>query len=77
MLKSELRKSLVLWGNNSPEHDPLETTKKINNCRKLMDAFLEGKLPLEDYLNLIESQGVDMDDYSQTVSANLRDFQLV
>lgn len=77
MNKSQLRQSLIIWGNNSGENDPLETTKKISNCRKLMDAFLDGKLPLQDYLDLIESQGVDMDDYASTTASNLRHFQLV
>lgn len=76
MNKSDLRKSLILWGNRSPEHDPLQVTKKVSNCRKLMDAFLEGKLPLEDYLCLIEDQGVNMDHYDKTVSSNLKHFEL-
>lgn len=77
MMKSDLRKSLIVWGGNSENSDPLETTKKVSNCRKLMDAFLDGKLPLDDYLELIEVQGLDMDDYAETVSSNLRFFNLV
>ncbi len=42
-----------------------------------MDAFLSGQLPLQDYLDLIETQGVDMDNYSETVATNLKDFHLV
>ncbi|MGK7880511.1 MAG: hypothetical protein AB4060_10485 [Crocosphaera sp.] len=76
-MKSDLRKSLIVWGGNSGNSDPLETTKKVSNCRKLMDAFLEGKLPLDDYLGLIEAQGLDLDHYAETVSSNLRFFNLV
>ncbi len=75
-LTSDLRKSLIIWGNGSPQSDPSDVCSKLNNCRKLMDAFIAGKLPLQDYLDLIETQGVDMDDYSETVAANLKDFHL-
>ncbi|CCQ50137.1 hypothetical protein CWATWH8502_806 [Crocosphaera watsonii WH 8502] len=42
-----------------------------------MDSFLEGKLPFQDYLDLMEAQNIDMDSYAETVSTNLRDFNLV
>ncbi|WP_197091321.1 hypothetical protein [Crocosphaera watsonii] len=50
---------------------------QLDNCRKLMDSFLEGKLPFQDYLDLMEAQNIDMDSYAETVSTNLRDFNLV
>lgn len=77
MLKGDLRKSLIIWGNPTPETDISALCSQLDNCRKLMDAFLEGKLSLGDYLGLIEAQGIDMDDYEKTVSTNLKDFQLV
>ncbi len=77
MLKGDLRKSLIIWGNPSPGEDLSALCSQLDNCRKLMDAFLEGKLPFQDYLDLIEAQGIDMDNYEKTVSTNLKDFQLV
>lgn len=76
-LKGDLRKSLFIWGNTSPTSDLSDVCSKLNNCQKLMDAFLSGQLPLQDYLDLIETQGVDMDNYSETVATNLKDFHLV
>ena len=42
-----------------------------------MDSFLDGKLPFQDYLDLMEDQNIDMDSYAETVSTNLRDLDLV
>lgn len=75
--KGDLRKSLFLWGSPSPETNVNDLCSKLNNAQKLTDLFLDGKLPLEDYLDLIEVQGVDMDNYSKTVAGNLKDFNLV
>lgn len=76
-VKGDLRKSLILWGNPSPGDDSSHICSKLDNCQKLMDLFLRGKLSLEDYLDLIETQEVDMDNYSITVGNNLKDFGLV
>ena len=75
--KGDLRKSLIIWGNPSPNRDMTDLCSQLDNCRKLMDSFLEGKLPLQDYLDLMEAQNIDMDSYAETVSTNLRDFNLV
>ncbi|MDJ0660554.1 MAG: hypothetical protein QNJ42_13860 [Crocosphaera sp.] len=75
--KGDLRKSLFLWGSPSPETNINDLCSKLNNAQKLTDLFLDGLLPLDDYLDLIESQEVDMDQYSETVGANLKDFNLV
>ena len=76
-LKGDLRKSLIIWGNPSPDRDMTDLCSQLDNCRKLMDSFLEGNLPFQDYLDLMEAQNIDMDSYEQTVSTNLRDFNLV
>ena len=75
--KGDLRKSLIIWGNPSPNRDMTVLCSQLDNCRKLMDSFLEGKLPFQDYLDLMEAQNIDMDSYAETVSTNLRDFNLV
>ena len=77
MNKADLRKSLFLWGTADPETNTTELVKRLHNCQKLVDAFLQGKLPVNDYLDLIEAQGVDMDDYAETTSSNLTYFGLV
>ncbi|WP_107668991.1 hypothetical protein [Cyanothece sp. BG0011] len=76
-MKGDLRKSLIIWGSPSPDTNRSDIVLRLNNCQKLMDLFLDGKLPLDDYLDLIEAQGVNMDDYAETVSFNLKDFNLV
>ena len=76
-LKGDLRKSLIIWGNPSPDKDMTDLCSQLDNCRKLMDSFLEGNLPFQDYLDLMEAQNIDMDSYAETVSTNLRDFDLV
>ena len=75
--KGDLRKSLIIWGNPSPNRDMTDLCSQLDNCRNLMDSFLEGKLPFQDYLDLMEAQNIDMDSYAETVSTNLRDFNLV
>ncbi len=77
MNKGNLRQSLMLWGTPDTETDIHDLVERLNNCRKLMDLLIDGKLPLQDYLDLIESQGADMDSYAETTSNNLKDFQLV
>ena len=76
-LKGDLRKSLIIWGNPSPDKDMTDLCSQLDNCCKLMDSFLEGNLPFQDYLDLMEAQNIDMDSYAETVSTNLRDFDLV
>ena len=76
-LKGDLRKSLIIWGNPSPDKDMTDLCSQLDNCCKLMDSFLEGNLPFQDYLDLIEAQNIDMDSYAETVSTNLSDFDLV
>ena len=76
-LKGDLRKSLIIWGNPSPDKDMTDLCSQLDNCCKLMDSFLEGNLPFQDYLDLIEAQNIDMDSYGETVSTNLRDFNIV
>ena len=76
-LKGDLRKSLIIWGNPSPDRDMNDLCSQLDNCRKLMDSFLDGKLPFQDYLDLMEDQNIDMDSYAETVSTNLRDLDLV
>ena len=76
-LKGDLRKSLIIWGNPSPDKDMTDLCSQLDNCCKLMDSFLEGNLPFQDYLDLIEAQNIDMDSYAETVSTNLRDLDLV
>lgn len=77
MNKGKLRQSLILWGTPDAETDMNDLTERLNNCQKLMDLLIDGKLPLHDYLELIEAQGVDMDDYAETTANNLRSLQLV
>lgn len=76
MNKADLRKSLFLWGNANPDTNTTELVERLNNCQKLVDCFLSGKLPVDDYLDLIEAQGVDMDNYAETTSSNLTYFGL-
>ncbi len=76
MNKVDLRKSLYLWTDVTPETDISDIPEKLNNCQKLVDAFLSGKLSLQDYLDLIEAQGVDLDNYAETTASNLSYFGL-
>lgn len=71
MEKSTIRQSLSLWLTPSPEEDTREQLTKLSNCRIALDLFLEGKLPLVDYLEIINEQGVNIDDYEECVESNL------
>lgn len=77
MNKSDLRKALAIYSSGNLDADPLAVVKKINYCREVTDLFLDGLLPMQDYLDRLESQGLDMDKHEKTVSENFHTLGIV
>ncbi len=77
MIKQNLEKSLVVWGKPFVDSDFQEMAQRLTNCEKLTTSFLDGKLSFEAYLDLMQSQGVDMDSYEESVRSNLEYFGFV
>ncbi|MGB5768948.1 MAG: hypothetical protein WBM32_03625 [Crocosphaera sp.] len=74
MDQHKLEQALCFWADITPDGNPIEIRKKLNNTQRYLDNFLDGNLPVQDYLGLIETQGVDMDNYEKVVKSNLRLF---
>ncbi len=74
MIKENLENCLLVWARPYKDSDFQEMATKITNCNKLTDSFLDGQLSLEAFLDLMQTQGVDMDSYEETVTANLQTF---
>ncbi len=70
MNKSELREALYLWIPTNGEN----ATELLNHflvAREALDSFLDGKLSLNDYLEILSTHSVDMDSYEEIVEENL------
>ncbi len=57
MNQHKLEQALCFWADVTPDCNPIEMRKKLNNTQRYLDNFLDGNLPVEDYLGLIETQG--------------------
>lgn len=71
--KGQIREALALWipAGNENITDMLAN---LNACRQALDDFLDGRLPLSDYLEFLAAHSVDMDDYAEVTDDNLSVF---
>jgi hypothetical protein len=70
-LKGTLRKSMFLWLNPMPEDNLEELIMHFNQVRTALDLMLDGKISWDDYLDIAEACGVDIDSYLTTYEENL------
>jgi hypothetical protein len=69
-IKGEIRQALALWiPSDSDNLD--ELLVNFNICRDALDSFLDGHLSLGDYLEILASCDVDVNDYCQIADDNL------
>jgi hypothetical protein len=71
--KGEIREALSLWIPAGSENIS-DMLANLNACRQALDDFLDGLLPLEDYLEFLAAHSVDMDDYAEKTDENLSIF---
>lgn len=51
-----------------------KTSENLILCRQALTDFLSLKIDPINYLDIVESCGVDVDDYLEVISFNLHDF---
>ncbi len=66
--KPELREAFSLW---MPAENLPELLPNFIFCRDSLDNLLEGKLSLENYLEILASCNVDVNAYCEIVDDNL------
>lgn len=68
----QLREAFSLW---IPTGQSLEDLELLLNdfsvARNALDNFLQGVISFEDYLDIADSCGVDIDDYLKIIDDNL------
>ncbi|MBD2623139.1 hypothetical protein H6G48_16220 [Microcystis flos-aquae FACHB-1344] len=75
-LLPEIREGMRLWSPQglNEEVSLEETSENLILCGQALTDFLSLKIDLTDYLEIVESCGVDVDDYLDVISFNLHDF---
>ena len=66
--KSELREAFSLW---MPAENSPDLLLDFIFCRDSLDNLLDGKLSLENYLEILASCNVDVNAYCEIVDDNL------
>lgn len=67
----EFRKSLYPWIITVPEEDSTETLKSFTRIRKGLDDLIAMKISWHEYLDIVASEGVDMDEYLDVGEQNV------
>lgn len=71
-LKGKIRSSMMLWFNASAP-GAADQLNRFLVCRQALDDLLDGKLCFCKYIDLLNSHGVDIEDYMDTVWLNFQD----
>lgn len=71
MNTSLAREALSLWIAPSQGDDLTAILAAFHQCRQALDDFLAGRLPWLDYLEVLATNGVDVDDYLGVADENL------
>lgn len=66
--KSGLREAFSLW---MPAENSTELLPNFIFCRDSLDNFLDGELSFTNYLEILASCNVDVDNYCEIVDDNL------
>lgn len=61
--KADIRGSLYPWLNLSPDDNRLEALQSFLRIRTALDDLLDFKIGWQDYLDIVQSEGVNMEDY--------------
>ena len=64
------RECLYPWLNLQPEEDTQEALRSFLKVRNALDALLAFKISWHDYLDILESEGVDMEEYLDLAEQN-------
>lgn len=77
MSKGLLRELLWLEINTSKDDTGEYLIPLLNACRRALDAFLDGLITWDDYLDVLQSNSVNVAEYLQVVENNFREAGLV
>ena len=73
MLLGEIRQATQLWViTDSKESDTQQLCKQLAACNTARDNLLSGLISFDDYLDVLNDNSVDIEDYSETVEDNLK-----
>lgn len=76
LFQSEAENSLLLWLPEGKGVDP-DNLKSLYRCHVHLDKLLCGEISLQDYCDVLSSEGVLMDAYIDTAYSNIRRTGLV
>lgn len=71
MLEEDLRGSLYPWIEIESVYTP-SLLRSFLRCRNALDDLLALKISWQDYLEILASEEVDMDEYANTVFYNFK-----
>lgn len=66
----EFENSLNLWIPSSKKVDR-SILIRLNNCQQALSNLLDCEISWQDYLDILQSNGVDMDDYLNISHENI------
>lgn len=66
-----IRQATQLWICSDPESDYSALTQALHSCNTARDRMLTGDISLDDYLDVLTDNGVNLDEYEETVNNNL------
>lgn len=70
-VKASFRQSLYPWVDISPGDDTNAVLASFLRCHQALDSLLEFRISWDDYLEILASEGVDLDEYLQIAEDNV------
>lgn len=70
MTIERIREASYLWLPNSSNTDS-GSIQRLLACNSALDRMLVGDLEINDFLDIVESSGVNIEEYEKTVEENL------
>jgi hypothetical protein len=71
LTRDQIESAFELWINPQAPGHSIDTLTQFAIARQGLDDLLEGKIELSDYLELVASVGVPIDDYLEVTTENL------
>lgn len=67
----DFRGSLYPWIIVEPENDNKAIIQSFSHVRNALDDLIAMKISWHEYLDILDHEGVDMDDYLTTAESNI------
>lgn len=66
----EFENCLTLWLPTSPDLDS-NLVRKLDRCSRALNSLMETKISWQDYLDVLQTEGIQMDDYINIAHENV------